>query len=143
MVKHLSDDQLKKLTLGGHDPIKVYNAYKAAVAHTGSPTVVLARTIKGYGLGEAGEGKNITHQQKKMNEDELRAFRSRFGIPLSDEELAVGAFHRPPEDSPEIVYLRERRQELGGFVPTRSVRSESMSIGLGDLFHEFHQGTGD
>ena len=143
LVRHLSDEQLQKLKVGGHDPEKVYTAYRAAVRHRGSPTVILARTIKGYGLGEAGEGKNITHQQKKMNEDELRAFRSRFGIPLSDEELAVGAFHRPPEDSPEIVYLRERRQELGGFVPTRSVRSESMSIGLGDLFHEFHQGTGD
>src|SRR5580704_4641336 len=83
MVKHLSDDQLKKLSLGGHDPVKVYNAYKAAVEHKGEPTVILARTIKGYGLGEAGEGKNITHQQKKMNEEELRAFRSRFGIPIS------------------------------------------------------------
>ena len=86
MVKHLSDDQLKKMTLGGHDPIKVYNAYKAAIEHKGAPTVILARTIKGYGLGEAGEGKNITHQQKKMNEEELRAFRTRFGIPISDAE---------------------------------------------------------
>ena len=81
MVKHLSDDQLKKLRLGGHDPVKVYNAYKAAVEHKGQPTVVLARTIKGYGLGEAGEGKNITHQQKKLNEADLRTFRTRFGIP--------------------------------------------------------------
>src|SRR5216110_3045310 len=88
MVKHLSDDQLKKMTLGGHDPIKVYNAYKAAVEHKGAPTVVLARTIKGYGLGEAGEGKNITHQQKKMNEEELRAFRTRFIIPVGDAEIA-------------------------------------------------------
>src|SRR5205814_3561552 len=87
MVKHLSDDQLKKLSLGGHDPIKVYNAYKAAVEHKGSPTVILARTIKGYGLGEAGEGNNITHQPKTLNEDELRAVRSRFGIPISDADV--------------------------------------------------------
>ncbi len=83
MVKHLSDEQLKKMRLGGHDPEKVYNAYRAAVEHRGSPTVILARTIKGYGLGEAGEGKNITHQQKKLNEEELREFRARFGIPIS------------------------------------------------------------
>ena len=102
MVKHLSDDQLKKMTLGGHDPIKVYNAYKAAVEHKGAPTVILARTIKGYGLGEAGEGKNITHQQKKMNEDELRAFRTRFGIPISDAEISKTPFYRPTEDSIEI-----------------------------------------
>ena len=91
MVAHLSDEQLKKLTLGGHDPVKVYAAYKAAVEHTGQPTVILARTIKGYGIGEAGEGKNITHQQKKLNEDELKAFRTRFGIPIGDEEVAQGA----------------------------------------------------
>ena len=101
MVKHLSDDQLKKMTLGGHDPIKVYNAYKAAVEHKGAPTVILARTIKGYGLGEAGEGKNITHQQKKMNEEELRAFRTRFGIPVSDAEIGDTPFYRPAEDSIE------------------------------------------
>ena len=95
MVKHLSDEQLRKLTLGGHDPIKVYNAYKAAVEHKGSPTVVIARTIKGYGLGEAGEGKNITHQQKKMNDEELRAFRTRFGIPVSDADIAKAPFYRP------------------------------------------------
>jgi pyruvate dehydrogenase E1 component len=96
MVKHLSDDQLKKMSLGGHDPVKVYNAYKAAVENKGAPTVVLARTIKGYGLGEAGEGKNITHQQKKMNEEELRAFRTRFGIPISDTEISKTPFYRPP-----------------------------------------------
>src|SRR5215213_5091106 len=114
MVKHLSDDQLKKMSLGGHDPVKVYNAFKAAVEHKGAPTVILARTIKGYGLGEAGEGKNITHQQKKMNEEELRAFRTRFGIPISDAEISSTPFYRPPEDSDEIKYLRERREALGG-----------------------------
>ena len=126
MVKHLSDDQLKKMTLGGHDPVKVYNAYKAAVEHKGGPTVVLARTIKGYGLGEAGEGKNITHQQKKMNEEELRAFRTRFGIPISDAEVGKTPFYRPAEDSIEIKYMREKRKALGGYVPTRKVRAEAL-----------------
>jgi len=141
MVKHLSDDQLKKMTLGGHDPIKVYNAYKAAVEHKGSPTVVLARTIKGYGLGEAGEGKNITHQQKKMNEDELRAFRTRFGIPISDADVGKTPFYRPAEDSIEIKYMRERRRALGGYVPTRKVRSTPLKSVPNELFEEFHKGT--
>jgi len=109
MVAHLSDDQLKKLTLGGHDPIKVYAAYKSAVEHTGQPTVILARTIKGYGIGEAGEGKNITHQQKKMNEADLRHFRDRFGIPISDDQIADAPFFRPDESSVEMRYMRERR----------------------------------
>src|SRR6185369_5301234 len=101
-------------------------AYKAAMDHKGAPTVILARTIKGYGLGEAGEGKNITHQQKKMNEDELRAFRTRFGIPISDAEIAKTPFYRPAEDSSEIKYLRERRKALGGYLPTRKVRAEAL-----------------
>ncbi len=141
MVKHLTDDQLRSLRLGGHDPVKVYNAYKAAVEHKGSPTVILARTIKGYGLGEAGEGKNITHQQKKLNEDELRAFRARFGIPISDAELAMTPFYRPPEDSIEIRYLKERRRTLGGFVPSRRPRSEPLKNVPTDLFEEFYKGT--
>ena len=117
MVEHLSDEQLKRLRLGGHDPVKVYNAYKRAVETKGQPTVILARTIKGYGLGEAGEGKNITHQQKKMNDADLRSFRTRFGIPISDEQIADAPFYRPAEDSPELQYLRERRKALGGPVP--------------------------
>src|SRR5437762_13551671 len=121
MVSHLSDEQLKKLTLGGHDPAKVHAAYAAAVKANGQPTVVLARTIKGYGIGEAGEGKNITHQQKKMNEDELRAFRTRFGIPIADAEVAKAPFYRPPDNSPEVSYMLEKRKQLKGFVPTRSV----------------------
>src|SRR5216110_3072526 len=123
MVKHLTDDQLKKMSLGGHDPIKVYNAYYAAMAHKGGPTVILARTIKGYGLGEAGEGKNITHQQKKLNDEELRMFRSRFGIPIPDDELHGAPFYRPSDDSAEIKYMQARRQQLGGYMPQRKMRA--------------------
>ena len=142
MVKHLSDEQLKKLTLGGHDPVKVYAAYNAAVEHTGQPTVILARTIKGYGIGEAGEGKNITHQQKKMNEDELKAFRTRFGIPIGDEDIAKAPFYRPNDNSPEVTYMTERRKQLGGFVPTRKVAVDPLKgESLPDLFAEFHKGT--
>jgi pyruvate dehydrogenase E1 component len=119
MVEHLSDEQLQRLGRGGHDPVKVYAAYKAAVEHRAQPTVILAKTVKGYGLGEAGEGRNITHQAKKLNEKELVEFRSRFGIPISDDEVADAPFYRPPQDSGEIQYLVARRKELGGFVPTR------------------------
>ena len=141
MVKHLSDEQLTKLRLGGHDPLKVFNAFKMATTHKGQPTVVLARTIKGYGLGEAGEGKNITHQQKKMNESDLRTFRTRFGIPISDEEIADAPFYRPAEDSDELKYLRDRRKALGGFVPTRKVRVEPLQASLEGVFDEFAKGT--
>src|SRR6187397_191060 len=142
MVKHLSDEQLKKLTLGGHDPVKVHAACNAAVSTTGQPTVVLARTIKGYGTGEAGEGKNITHQQKKMNEAELRAFRTRFGIPIGDEDVAKAPFYRPSENSPEVTYMLERRKQLGGFVPSRKVQLEPLKTdSLPELFSEFHKGS--
>ncbi len=141
MVKHLSDDQLKKLSLGGHDPIKIYNAYKIAMETKGRPTVILARTIKGYGLGEAGEGKNITHQQKKMNGDELRAFRTRFGIPVSDADISKTPFYRPADDSPEMKYLQERRTTLGGYVPTRQTRGPAFPTVSKDLFTEFFTGT--
>ncbi len=110
---------LRRLRRGGHDPEKVYAAYKQAVETKGRPTVILAKTIKGYGLGEAGEGRNVTHQQKKLNEVELREFRTRFGIPISDEDVAKAPFYRPPEDSPEMQYLHERRKALGGYVPAR------------------------
>jgi pyruvate dehydrogenase E1 component len=141
MVKHLSDDQLKKMRLGGHDPEKVYHAYKAATEHNGAPTVILARTIKGYGLGESGEGKNITHQQKKLNEDEIRTFRTRFGILISDEEIKDTPFYRPADDSPEITYMRERRKALGGYLPNRVVRAQPLKCEFGDLFEEFSKGT--
>jgi pyruvate dehydrogenase E1 component len=141
MVEHLSDEQLSRMRLGGHDPIKVHAAYKAATEHKGAPTVILAKTIKGYGLGEAGEGKNITHQQKKLNEDELRMFRSRFGIPIADEELQDAPFHRPADDSPEIRYMQERRQQLGGYLPERKVRSKPIAPVAESHFEEFHKGT--
>jgi pyruvate dehydrogenase E1 component len=143
MVKHLSDEQIRKLRLGGHDPNKVYAAYKAAVECRGKPSVILARTIKGYGLGEAGEGRNITHQQKKMNEEELREFRSRFGVPISDEEIAEAPFHKPPDHSPEMQYLKQRRRELGGDVPSRIVRCNPLITPGEELFGEFFEGTGD
>jgi pyruvate dehydrogenase E1 component len=141
MVEHLSDEQLSRMRLGGHDPIKVHAAYKAAIEHKGAPTIILAKTIKGYGLGEAGEGKNITHQQKKLNEDELRIFRSRFGIPIPDEELHDAPFYRPADDSPELLYMQERRKHLGGYLPERKVRSKPIAPVAESHFQEFFKGT--
>jgi pyruvate dehydrogenase E1 component len=141
MVKHLSDEQLKKLTLGGHDPVKVYNSFKRAVETKGMPTLVLARTIKGYGVGESGEGKNITHQQKKLNEDEIKAFRTRFGIPISDEEVSKAPFYRPAADSAEMKYVQERRAALHGPVPKRRATVAPIAAEFGDTFEEFHKGT--
>ncbi len=143
LVEHHSDAQLGSLTRGGHDPDKVYAAYKAAVEHTGSPTVILAHTIKGYGLGEAGEGKNITHSQKKLNEDELKEFRTRFNIPVSDHEIAEAPFYRPSEDSPEMQYLMERRAVLGGSVPKRFDGSQPIACHTEELIREYFAGSGD
>jgi len=128
LVDHVSDEQLEKMRRGGHDPGKVYAAYNSAVEYTGGPTVILAKTIKGYGLGEAGEGRNIAHQQKKVNFEELRHFRDRFSIPISDDQLERMPFYRPPEDSDEMVYLRQRREQLGGYVPSRQPCSEPLAI---------------
>ncbi len=119
MVENYSDEQLEKMRRGGHDPVKVFNAYNAAMEHKGTPTVILAQTIKGYGLGEAGEGRNVTHQQKKLNEEELRQFRGRFGIPISDKEVAEAPFYKPDEESEEMKYLQKQRKKLGGFIPVR------------------------
>src|SRR5689334_5040163 len=141
MVTHLSDEQLSRMRLGGHDPIKVHAAYKAAVEHKGSPTIILAKTIKGYGLGEAGEGKNITHQQKKLNDEELSMFRSRFGIPIPDEELHDAPFYRPSDDSPEIKYMQARRKQLGGYLPERKVRAKPINPVSDSHFEEFYKGT--
>ena len=141
MVKHLSDEQLKKLTLGGHDPVKVYNAYKRAVETKGQPTVILARTIKGYGVGESGESKNVAHNQKKLNDAELVAFRTRFGIPISDDEVTKTPFYKPKPDSVEAKYIAERRKAMFGPVPKRHVRAEAIKADLGDAFDEFRSGT--
>ncbi len=128
MVKNYSDDKLRKMRRGGHDPDKVFAAYQLACQRNGKPTVVIAKTIKGYGLGEGGEGRNVTHNQKKLNEEELREFRSRFGIPISDERVAEAPFYRPPEGSPEMNYLRERRKALGGSVPMRNSKPVTMPV---------------
>jgi pyruvate dehydrogenase E1 component len=128
MVAGMSDDEIWALNRGGHDPVKIYNAYAAAVRHTGQPTVILAKTIKGYGMGEAGEGQNITHQQKKMAEAALRGFRDRFSIDIPDERLLGYPYLRPEDDSPEAAYLKERRQALGGHVPARRRTSEALEV---------------
>jgi pyruvate dehydrogenase E1 component len=128
LVQSYSDDKLRKMRRGGHDPEKVFAAYHLACQRNGKPTVVIAKTIKGYGLGEGGEGRNVTHNQKKLNEDELREFRTRFGIPVSDERVTEAPFYRPPGDSPEMKYLRERRTALGGSVPMRSTQPVVMEV---------------
>jgi len=128
MVSGMSDADIWALNRGGHDPRKIHAAYAAAVRHSGQPTVILAKTVKGYGMGEAGEGQNITHQQKKMTEAALVEFRNRFGLELSDEQVAGAAFVRPPEDRPEMRYLRERRTALGGGLPARQRRVEAIEV---------------
>ena len=141
IIAELTDEQLRKLRRGGHDPEKVYAAYHAAVRNEGAPTVILAKTIKGYGLGEGGEGKNITHQQKKLNEDELREFRGRFGIPIEDEDIIYAPFYKPPEDHPGVQYLRERRQALGGYMPHRESNAPRLEPPGDTLFKDFFNGT--
>ena len=143
MVASLSDEDIWRLNRGGHDPHKVFAAYAAAVSTQGQPTLVLAKTVKGYGMGEAGEGQNITHQQKKMGEEALRAFRDRFDIPISDEEIGKAPFYRPPEDSPEIRYLRERRQALGGPLPVRRPIASPLAVPPLESFDFLLQGSGE
>ncbi len=140
LVEGLGDEQLQKLRRGGHDPVKVHAAYRAAVEHRGAPTVILAKTIKGYGLGEGGEGRNVTHQQKKLNEEELRQFRDRFEIPIPDAQLAETPFYRPPDDAIEMEYLRERRAALGGFVPARRIVTVPLAPPPREQFAEFEAG---
>jgi pyruvate dehydrogenase E1 component len=143
MVRHLTDEQLQRLRRGGHDPEKVFAAYQAAVNPKGAPTVILAKTIKGYGLGEAGEGRNVTHQQKKLNEQELRHFRSRFGIPIPDSAIADAPFYSPAADSEEMQYLQQRRRELGGYLPARSVSVPVFRPPGASLYGEFFNGSGE
>ena len=141
LVENLSDEQLEQLKRGGHDPEKVYAAFDRAVKHKGQPTVVLAKTVKGYGMGEAGEGRNMTHGQKKLNEFELRQFRTRFGIPVADTNIGDAPFYRPGDDSPIIKYMKERRQSLGGYLPRRLVNNISIKAPGDIVFEEFLTGT--
>ncbi|WP_177420110.1 pyruvate dehydrogenase (acetyl-transferring), homodimeric type [endosymbiont of Lamellibrachia barhami] len=133
MVANMTDEDIWRLNRGGHDPHKVYAAYAEATAHKGQPTVILAKTVKGYGMGVAGEGQNITHSQKKMGEAALKAFRDRFNIPISDDQIGAAPFYKPSADSPEMQYMHERRQTLGGYLPQR--RTEVAPVEVPDLSH--------
>jgi pyruvate dehydrogenase E1 component len=143
MVATLSDDDIWRLNRGGHDPHKIYAAYASAVAHTGHPTVILAKTVKGYGMGEAGEGQNTTHQQKKMGEDALRAFRDRYHVPISDDDIADAPFYKPADDSPEIQYMKERRTALGGQLPARRADTAALPVPGLEAFEPLTSGTGE
>ncbi|HEX8832865.1 MAG TPA: pyruvate dehydrogenase (acetyl-transferring), homodimeric type [Abditibacteriaceae bacterium] len=143
IASKLTDEQIRNLRRGGHDPEKVYAAYKSAVEHTDQPTVILAKTVKGYGLGEEAEGRNPTHNTKKLREDSLRAFGKRFNIPVPEEEIVNAPLYKPADDSPEMKYLHERRQALGGYVPSRSVTQDKLKTPDESVFEEFYAGTGD
>jgi pyruvate dehydrogenase E1 component len=143
MVANMSDEEIWWLNRGGHDPNKVYAAYKAAMEHKGQPTIILAKTIKGYGMGEAGEGQNPTHQQKKMGEEALKAFRDRFSIPIGDDKIGAAPFYRPAEGSKEIQYLLARRKELGGFLPARRRTAAPLVVPSLDAFETQLKGSGE
>jgi pyruvate dehydrogenase E1 component len=143
MVEKLSDDDIMRLNRGGHDPFKVYAAYHAAVNHTGEPTVILAKTVKGYGMGDAGEAENDTHSVKKLNLDELKMFRDRFDIPLTDSELQDVPFYRPADDSPEIKYLHAQRADLGGPLPRRILVAETLEVPPLSAFKTQLEGAGE
>jgi len=143
MVANMSDEQVWRLNRGGHDHRKIYAAYDAAVRHTGQPTVILVKTVKGFGLGEAGEGQNIAHQQKKMDTDALRAFRDRFNIPIEDKDLDDVPFYKPPDDSPVLEYLHDRRRELGGYLPSRRTKAPALPVPPLEVFKTQLDGTGE
>jgi len=143
MVANMSDEDIWRLNRGGHDPLKVYAAYSAAMRHKGQPTVILAKTVKGYGMGESGEGMNITHQAKKMSDAALKAFRDRFNIPIPDDKIADVPFYKPAENSPEMQYLRERRRALGGYLPARRKSAEALAIPDLSAFESQLAGSGD
>ncbi len=143
LVEHMTDEEISRLRRGGHDPVKVYNAYKQAVEHKGGPTVILAKTIKGYGLGEAGEGRNPTHQQKKLNEQEMAYIRNRFDIPVPEECVAKAAFFRPSEDGPELRYMQDRTKAMGGSLPCREYQPITIKAPALELFAESLQGSGE
>ncbi|MBX9964161.1 MAG: pyruvate dehydrogenase (acetyl-transferring), homodimeric type [Burkholderiales bacterium] len=128
LVANMTDDDIWRLNRGGHDPHKLFTAYTAAVNHTGQPTVILAKTIKGYGMGEAGEAQNITHQQKKMGTSSIKAFRDRFGLPIPDDKLEEIPFLKFPEGSPELEYMRKSREALGGYLPTRRQKGDTLEV---------------
>ncbi|MBF0351801.1 MAG: pyruvate dehydrogenase (acetyl-transferring), homodimeric type [SAR324 cluster bacterium] len=141
LVAHMTDEDLMKLNRGGHDPYKIFAAYQAATEYHHGPTVILAKTVKGYGLGESAEAKNITHSQKKLTEAELRKFRTRFSIPLSDKDVADAPFYMPPQDSPEMQYMRAQREKLGGSLPRRMSQCISLKLPEDKVFEEFHKGS--
>jgi pyruvate dehydrogenase E1 component len=143
MVANMTDEDIWRLNRGGHDPAKVYAAYDAAVRMNGKPTVILAKTVKGYGMGVAGEGMNITHSQKKMGETHLKAFRDRFNIPISDDQIGAAPFYKPPQDSPEMQYMHEVRERLGGFLPSRRDEAAVLPIPELDAFKPLLEGSGD
>ena len=143
MVAAMSDQDIWRLNRGGHDPHKVYAAYHAAVSHKDQPTVILAKTVKGYGMGEAGEGQNITHQQKSMDIESLKAFRSRFDLPITDEQVENLSFYKPAEDSPEMKYMAERRAAMGGFVPQRRRKGNELKIPALSAFENMLVATGE
>ena len=143
MVANLTDEDIWRLNRGGHDPIKVYAAYAQAMRAKGQPTVILAKTVKGYGMGEAGEGMNITHSQKKMGEASLKAFRDRFNIPISDDQIAAAPFYKPPLDSDEMKYLQERREALGGPLPARVDTSPALTVPGLEAFSSLLESSGD
>lgn len=143
LVDNITDGDIMKLNRGGHDPEKVYAAYKSALEYKSGPTVILAKTVKGYGLGEAGEGKNITHQQKKLNEEEIIKFRSRFNIPISDEHVRDAPFYKPEEESMEMKYLKKKRQKLGGSIPMRLVEAPPLEMPDESNFADSMAGTND
>ena len=143
MISNLTDDDVWRLNRGGHDSHKIYAAYHAATQHTGQPTVVLAKTVKGYGMGESGEALNISHQQKKMDEESIRVFRNRFKVPVSNEDLAEMPYYHPGEDSVEIKYMQERRKALGGYLPQRRVQSTPLEVPSLDIFESLLKDTGE
>ncbi len=143
MVADMSDEDIWRLYFGGHDVQKVYAAYASAVKHKGEPTVILAKTVKGFGMGISGEGQNITHQQKKMGEKALKSFRDRFNIPISDDVITDTPFFKPAEDSPEMIYLKKRREDLGGYLPQRNPSKESLIVPELEAFEAQLKGTGN
>ncbi len=143
LVADWTDADFAKLNRGGHDPVKVYAAFDRAMKHKGQPTVILTRTVKGYGMGTAGEAQNITHQQKALDETEMKAFRDRFNLPITDEDIATTPYHRPPENSPEHKYLMEHREKLGGFLPKRRVQAEPLAAPSAEAFEEFMASSND